>query len=148
MQVTVYQGGNLSHNSHMINLGRFLAGGSGRVDWVFGDLNDETAAGPHEDDDRGGISYLVFENGVRGLVRQDKWGYCEAEVVGTGGIIRVHNDTQEMELWTTGEGAGSLAPPLPAPPEDRERHRPGGPRPHSLHRDRRRALQLRRGRPA
>ena len=60
MQVTVYQVGNLSHNSHMLNLARFLAGGSGRVEWVFGDLNDETAAGPHEDDDRGGISYLAL----------------------------------------------------------------------------------------
>ena len=99
MQVTVYQVGNLSHNSHMLNLARFLAGGSGRVEWVFGDLNDETAAGPHEDDDRGGISYLAFENGVRALVRQDRWRYCEAEVVGTEGRIRVLNDTQDMELW-------------------------------------------------
>ena len=33
------------------------------------------------------------------LVRQDRWSYCEAEVVGTDGRIRVLNDTQDMELW-------------------------------------------------
>ncbi len=100
MQVTVYQVGNLSHNSHMLNLARFLAGGGGRVEWVFGDLDDDSAAGPGEDDDLGGISYLAFENGARALVRQDKWRYCESEVVGTEGRIRVLNDTQDVELWT------------------------------------------------
>ena len=106
MQVTVYQVGNLSHNSHMLNLARFLAGGSGRVEWVFGDLDDDDVA--QTDDDLGGISYLAFENGARALVRQDRWRYCESEVVGTDGRIRALDDAHEMELWIR-DGDSGLA---------------------------------------
>ena len=104
MQVTVYQVGNLSHNSHMINLARFLAGGNGQVKWVYGDLESDEIA--QTDDDLGGISYLAFENGVRALVRQDKWKYSESEVIGSGGRIKIINDAQELELWINSQTLG------------------------------------------
>ena len=110
MQVTVFQVGNLSHNSHMINLARYLAGGTGNVEWVFGDLGDDEIA--KTDDDVGGISYLKFENGVRALVRQDSWPYAEAEIIGSEGRIRILNDTQDMELWLKTEKQDKNYSPL------------------------------------
>jgi predicted dehydrogenase len=102
MQVNVNQVGNLSHNSHMLNLARYLAGGDGRVSWVFGDLESDEKA--HSDDDLGGTSYLAFENGVRALVRQEAWSYNESDVMGSEGRIRAINDGQEFELWKFAEG--------------------------------------------
>ena len=102
LQVNVNQVGNLSHNSHMLNLARYLAGGDGRVSWVFGDLESDEKA--NSDDDLGGISYLAFENGARALVRQEAWAYNESDVMGSDGRIRAINDGQEFELWKFAKG--------------------------------------------
>jgi predicted dehydrogenase len=97
MHVTVNQFGHLSHNSHMLNLARYLAGGDGRVSWVFGEMDDDEIA--KTDDDLGGVSYLAFESGVRGIVRMQSWLFNESEIHGTDGKIRALNDGQEWELW-------------------------------------------------
>ena len=107
LQVNAFQRGELSHNSHVLNLARYLAGGDGRVAWVFGEAdNDEAARG---EDDIGGNCYLAFENGVRAYVRladqrSDLWVHDEADVMGSEGRIRALNNGSEFELWRTIEG--------------------------------------------
>ena len=107
LQVNVYQRGELSHNSHALDLARYLAGGDGKVAWVFGDMeNDETVRG---EDDLGGRCYLAFENGVRAYVRlayeeSAAWIHDEADVMGSKGRIRGLNNGREFEWWRKLEG--------------------------------------------
>ena len=107
IQVNVYMPGELSHNSHALNLARYLAGGDGKVSWVWGEMeSDETA---RSDDDLGGNCYLVFENGARAYVilwhaRPGPWLHQEADVVGSEGRIRSPRDARDFEWWRKAEG--------------------------------------------
>ena len=107
IQVNVYMTGELSHNSHALNLARYLAGGDGKVSWVFGEMeNDETA---RSDDDLGGNCYLAFENGARAYVMllQERMGrrlYAEADVIGSEGRIKSPREGRDFEWWRKAEG--------------------------------------------
>lgn len=105
-QVNVYASGEFSHYSHAINLARYLAGGNGRVSWVFGEMESEEKAG--SDDDLGGYGYLAFDNGVRGFLRvadleSKTWLYNESDVLGSDGRIKIPADW-EFELWQRADG--------------------------------------------
>ena len=107
IQVNVYMRGELSHNSHALNLARYLAGGAGKVSWVWGEMeSDETA---RSDDDLGGNCYLAFENGVRGYVlsaheRTGGWLVEEVDVIGSEGRIRSPRGGRDFEWWRKAEG--------------------------------------------
>lgn len=107
LQINAYQKGHLSHNSHLLDLARYLAGDDGKVSWVFGEIeNDETARG---ENDLGGQCYLAFENGARAYVRSasegtESWIHNEADVMGTEGRIRGLNNGREFEWWRKLEG--------------------------------------------
>ena len=105
-QVNVYARGEFSHNSHPLNLARYLAGGNGRVAWVFGEMESDEKA--RSDDDLGGHGYLAFENGVRGFLRvadleSKTWLYNESDVLGSEGRIRIPVDW-EFEWWRRADG--------------------------------------------
>ena len=107
IQVNVYMTGELSHNSHALNLARYLAGGDGKVSWVFGEMeNDETA---RSDDDLGGNCYLAFESGARAYVmllheRPGRRLYVEADVIGSEGRIKSPREGRDFEWWRKAEG--------------------------------------------
>ena len=108
IQVNVYRKGELSHNSHMINMVRYLAGGDGKVAWVFGEMESDEAA--RSDDDLGGNCYLAFENGVRGYAvsayeRLDRWPVAEVDVLGSKGRLRgLEFGARRFEWWREAEG--------------------------------------------
>ena len=110
LQVVVYMNDMLSHNSHGLNLARYLAGGSGRVSWVFGEMeSDERADSEY---DLAGNGYLAFENGSRAYVRLGDWIYYESDVLGTEGRISAPNDGREFEWWRKADEASTNWPEL------------------------------------
>lgn len=99
LQVTGYGEAAISHNgSHMIDTLRYLAGGDGKVDWVFGEMESDEAAA--SDDDLRGNGYIAFANGVRGYVRTTGSGAAnwDVEVVGEQGRFRSLFNGVEEEL--------------------------------------------------
>lgn len=103
LQVNAFGQSALSHNgSHLMDLVRYLAGGD--VSWVVGEMeSDELAAG---DTDLMGNGYLVFDNGVRALVRTLPSGAAnwQWEVIGERGRLRSIAPHSEITWWEAGEG--------------------------------------------
>ncbi len=99
LQVTAYGSAAISHNgSHMIDTVRYLSGGDGKIDWVFGEMESDEAAA--SDDDLQGNGYLAFANGVRSYIRTTGSGAAnwDMEVVGELGRFRSLFNGMEEEL--------------------------------------------------
>ena len=99
LQVTAYSPSGISHNgSHVIDILRYLAGGDGKVDWVFAEMeSDEAAAG---DIDLAGNGYLAFANGARGYYRSTPSGAAgwEFDVIGERARVRVMDSIGKCQL--------------------------------------------------
>ena len=129
-QVTAYGAGNLSHmGSHLLGTMCLLAGGSGRVKWVVGEVESDEKA--WTDDDVRGNGYLAFENGVRGFFRMMPSGPAawSFQAIGDKGMICIRESVgnPEFEFWRLGEvvpGAGP-APVRYAFPRPQEIWSPG-----------------------
>ena len=89
--------------SHTLALFRLFAGAPAR--WVFGHMDDETAAA--DQDDLSGSGYIVYENGVRAILNtqasEREW---LLEFICDRGRIVSRNQHAWFELWTQ-DAAGS-----------------------------------------
>ena len=88
----------ISHNgSHMLALTNRLAGG--RVESVFGHLQDDQAAAG--EDDLQGNGYLIYDNGAQAFVRMMACGAAnwQFEVSGTRGRLHALADGQEISFY-------------------------------------------------
>jgi predicted dehydrogenase len=112
-----FQRGTWSNNSHMVDLARFMAGGDGRIRWVFGEMESDQAAAA--DDDTRGVGLWRFESGAYAHLRTVETGLVdELDVIGSDGRIRATNNGVDFELWRRvgGERDAELARcPFPRP---------------------------------
>ncbi len=93
-----YQRGTWSNNSHMVDLVRYMAGGDGQIDWVFGEMESDAAA--ESDDDTRGVGFWRMKNGAYGHLRTVETGLVdELDVIGSNGRIRATNNGVTWELW-------------------------------------------------
>ena len=102
LQVTGHGSGPLSHMGvHWLGAMCVLAGGSERVSWLVGEVEeDQKGAG---DGDLPGNAYLAFENGARGFCRMMHSGASTwtIDAIGEKGTIHIRNGNNgyEFELW-------------------------------------------------
>ena len=103
LQITGYGQCGLSHNgSHLIDILRYMAGGE--VQWVFGEMESDEAAGGESD--LMGNGYLAFDNGVRTYLRGMPCGSAnwEIDVVCEHGRFKSCENSQGPELYRLVEG--------------------------------------------
>jgi predicted dehydrogenase len=99
-----FQRGTWSNNSHMVDLARYMAGGDGKIDWVFGQMESDEAAA--SDEDTRGVGFWRFASGAYAHLRTLETGLVdELDVIGSDGRIRATNNGVTWELWKrVGEG--------------------------------------------
>ncbi|MBM4418114.1 MAG: Gfo/Idh/MocA family oxidoreductase [Chloroflexi bacterium] len=103
-QVSSYQRGKWSNTSHMVDLARFMGGGDGRVQWVFGEMESDEAAA--SDQDISGVAFWRFASGAHATLRTVDTGQVdELDTIGSEGRIRASNNGVGWEFWRkVGEG--------------------------------------------
>ena len=93
-----FQRGTWSNNSHMVDLARFMAGGDGKIRWVFGEMESDEAAAAEQD--TRGVGFWRFESGAYAHLRTIATGLVdELDVIGSDGRIRATNNGVGWELW-------------------------------------------------